>query len=620
MAESFFQKIICKFSTHTAGYRGMINIAWDRQDWDKLGVLSEDFIKIFPHETLFYKFKGLSLINLKRFQDAETYILNQIRKFPHNIDLNLTLINVYYPQRKRAKVIDVLTHLHASFPYNRNIVQKLIDAYIANNEPDMAINLLNDYKSYPMTIDEKIALAKIIQIQDGHFQYINELENIYGEYPNDIKVAISLSEHILNHTLESNDNQKRRPSYAIKILENIYKKYPNNKGVVHKLAFAYIRLGMHENAKHLIKNKLENYEDSYTLKLKSWLSYKNGNFVSLHQYNEQIIKKSFYAELLHKQKGRDLIYRSKQNLPKLTQQDIPMFSVEYNEILRLPYFLEYYRKLGITHFFFVDNNSNDGSFEFLLSQPDCYVFWTDTSYSEAGSGISWVHALIDEYAIEGQWCIHADSDEFLIYPHCETHKLPQIIEYLEIEQSQMMHSFMLDMYPKDLHTQLNAGHSQNIIDISPYFYNDYEHRYQVECPYVHTLGGIFYKFEAAPFAFTKTALFKHSKNFRFLSSTHRTTPAKVSSVSSAYLHFKMLGDFQAKAKVESERKEHAGGGVMYRKYAQMYDNFINSGTDLSQLDKSVKYQNSQQLVDLGLIQTSNQWEEFCQSYKGLKDE
>ena len=32
-----------------------------------------------------------------------------------------------------------------------------------------------------------------------------------------------------------------------------------------------------------------------------------------------------------------------------------------NERIRLPYFLRYYRDLGINHFLFVDNGSDDGS-------------------------------------------------------------------------------------------------------------------------------------------------------------------------------------------------------------------------------------------------------------------
>ena len=41
-----------------------------------------------------------------------------------------------------------------------------------------------------------------------------------------------------------------------------------------------------------------------------------------------------------------------------------------NEKPRLPYFLNYYRKLGVDHFLFVDNGSGDGRHELLSAEPD----------------------------------------------------------------------------------------------------------------------------------------------------------------------------------------------------------------------------------------------------------
>lgn len=617
MAESYFRSLIENIPNHTAGYQGMINLFWDKQEWQQLNEWTDYLIKESVHapihHTPFYKFKALALINLKKFQEAEQFLFESCAKFPHDVELALTITNIYYPQRKRKKIIQLLSDLLIKFPHQKNIAHKLIEAHIANNEPDEALALLQRYQLNDLSIHEQLLMAKVIQIQQGNFECIDELEKLHEQNPHRAQIAMEFAYYLLRHTLESHENSKRRPSYALDVIEKMYQKYPNNRGVINRLIDAYTTLNMTDKAKSIIKDKLSHYQDAQTLKFKSWLAYQEGDLQSAQNYYQKILQQSFYAESLYDIKGKDLIYRSQHDIPTLSYQDVPMFSVEYNEMLRLPHFLNHYRQLGITHFFFVDNNSDDGSFEFLLSQPDCYVFWTDTSYSEAGSGIAWVHALIDKYALPNQWCIHADSDELLVYPHCETNKLPKLIQYLENEQSDMMRSFMLDMYPKDLQAQLSMDGSQNMIDVSPYFYHDYEHRQQIECPYIHTLGGIFYKFEVAPFAFVKTALFKNQPHFRFLSATHHTTPAKVSSVSSAYLHFKMLGDFQAKAKVESERKQHAGGGAMYRKYAQMYDKFINSGTDLSQLDKSVKYQNSQQLVDLNLIQTSCEWESFCQT-------
>ena len=49
---------------------------------------------------------------------------------------------------------------------------------------------------------------------------------------------------------------------------------------------------------------------------------------------------------------------------------ILLFSTLRNERIRLPYFLRYYRNLGVNHFLIVDNDSDDGSREYLQAQPD----------------------------------------------------------------------------------------------------------------------------------------------------------------------------------------------------------------------------------------------------------
>ena len=50
--------------------------------------------------------------------------------------------------------------------------------------------------------------------------------------------------------------------------------------------------------------------------------------------------------------------------------DILLFCTLRDEMIRLPYFMQYYRDLGVSHFLIVDNDSNDGGREYLASQSD----------------------------------------------------------------------------------------------------------------------------------------------------------------------------------------------------------------------------------------------------------
>ena len=53
------------------------------------------------------------------------------------------------------------------------------------------------------------------------------------------------------------------------------------------------------------------------------------------------------------------------NTRAIRPNDVLLVCTMRNEKIRLPYFLEYYRALGINHFLFVDNGSDDGSADYL---------------------------------------------------------------------------------------------------------------------------------------------------------------------------------------------------------------------------------------------------------------
>ena len=94
------------------------------------------------------------------------------------------------------------------------------------------------------------------------------------------------------------------------------------------------------------------------------------------------------------------------------------FSTVRNEGLRLPYFLDHHRKLGVDHFIVVDNGSDDGSVEWLAAQPDVSV-WTTRGLQTVS-----VRARLADLAAApvrpGHWCLTLDADEILVYPYHES--------------------------------------------------------------------------------------------------------------------------------------------------------------------------------------------------------
>ena len=76
-------------------------------------------------------------------------------------------------------------------------------------------------------------------------------------------------------------------------------------------------------------------------------------------------------------------------VPRLSRQgEVRLFSKIRNEKLRLPAFLRHYRSLGVDRFFIVDNDSTDGSTEYLLAQPDVHLFGLVPAFEKQGGALT----------------------------------------------------------------------------------------------------------------------------------------------------------------------------------------------------------------------------------------
>lgn len=86
-------------------------------------------------------------------------------------------------------------------------------------------------------------------------------------------------------------------------------------------------------------------------------------------------------------KRRELL-RVADRTSRIKPDDLLLFSTLRNERVRLPYFLNYYREMGINHFLIVDNDSDDGSAEYLAEQPD--VLFGMHPQATSGRALAWI--------------------------------------------------------------------------------------------------------------------------------------------------------------------------------------------------------------------------------------
>jgi glycosyltransferase involved in cell wall biosynthesis len=319
--------------------------------------------------------------------------------------------------------------------------------------------------------------------------------------------------------------------------------------------------------------------------------------------------------------------------------EIRAFMTVRNEILRLPQTLDHYRSIGVARFFIVDNGSTDGTREFVTAQPDCHVFLTRNSYSEARFGLEWQQALLDEFGV-GHWCLVVDADEWFVYPGCENQSLPELAAYLEQSGAQGMFAFLLDMYGSGTVAETNSEPQRSLLDTCRYFDRHYTWDFGFRVP-GHTrrrfppykvVGGPrwrlffpvlhrhYYVLKALwlisdyfrlplPIALrraptlTKIPLVRWSPGTRY-PHPHATTSVKLADVTGVLLHFKFLEDFFSRLKIEISRKEHWDNASEYYRYLKK----LKNKTKFSFVyDGSVAYEDSEQLVRLGLMREDDRW-------------
>jgi hypothetical protein len=90
-------------------------------------------------------------------------------------------------------------------------------------------------------------------------------------------------------------------------------------------------------------------------------------------------------------------------------------------------------------------------------------------------------------------------------------------------------------------------------------------------------------------------------------SLSNTNPADIEGV---VFHTKFLNDFISEVKEETVRGQHYDNAIRYKHYEATIDKNENLNF---YYDGSFEYESNEQLIELGLMKTSEQFEDFCKN-------
>lgn len=299
---------------------------------------------------------------------------------------------------------------------------------------------------------------------------------------------------------------------------------------------------------------------------------------------------------------------------RIAPDDILVFSTMRNEMVRLPHFLEHHRKLGVNHFLIVENDSDDGTRDYLAAQEDVSLWTTPASYKLSRFGVDWLTWLQRLYA-HGHWCLTVDADEILIYPHHDTRPLRALTEWLDRHDRRSFGAMMLDMYPKGgLQDQPYKAGGDPFEILRWFDGGNYMIQKKPDLENLWIQGGprarMFFadRPRRAP-TMSKTPLVKWHRAFAYVSSSHSLLPRRLNHVyddqggektSGILLHTKFLHTIVERSADEKHRREHFENSDLYETY---YDS-LTENPDLW-CEGSSRLLGWRQLEAMGLMSRGN---------------
>lgn len=175
-----------------------------------------------------------------------------------------------------------------------------------------------------------------------------------------------------------------------------------------------------------------------------------------------------------------LIKRAK----KIAPSSVVALSAINNNIIYLKNFLPYYREMGVGHFILIDNNSDDGTIEFLNQQDDVTLYSAPYPFHGVRKA-GWKLQALANYGLN-RWCLWLDSDEFLAYPEMESVKINEYLNRLYEKGIRNIGGFMLDMYPS--YKLLDSNESGDNFYQDYLYFDKYNPCYQIRADVLY--GGM----------------------------------------------------------------------------------------------------------------------------------
>jgi len=293
-----------------------------------------------------------------------------------------------------------------------------------------------------------------------------------------------------------------------------------------------------------------------------------------------------------------------------TDTTINLICVFRDEVILLPHFIDYYKALGVSQFYLIDNDSVDQGSAYLQSRKDINIklFHTKESYRDSIFGTTWRNKCMKEFC-QNEFCLNVDVDELLLLDKRRYSSIHSLAEKMKKEEKTVAPAILLDLYPKEMNDTYKAGqdfseHSHYFDDLNNTYYRKRGILYS-GFPWLE--GGlrartldtynITHKFPIMYYIFNENTVEPNPHFFSINGKSFFDAPkVKLNPHPVILLHYKFIKpNFLNYLKEQIENGEHWRDGLEYKKYYEtlksmktisFYDaNYSKRYDSLESLDK-----------------------------------
>lgn len=289
-----------------------------------------------------------------------------------------------------------------------------------------------------------------------------------------------------------------------------------------------------------------------------------------------------------------------------------------NDLTKIKMQLEHHKSIGINNYVYIDNMSDDGTYEWL-SEQEVDLYRTEDKFHSSVKE-SWIRKITDIYGYN-RWYLILDSDELFVYPYMENKTIQELIYFAKKEGMFFIQSFLIDMYSKgkifDDNIKTEAITLLNQYDIKKNFcYFDldsylikpsYKGKKILGGPRLRVFGGVS---KIDPPLLTKNPLIYLKKEDIFR--THHSLPYYKNfhqPIISGILHYKFLPNEKEEYIRIAEEGRYFNNSFEYKQYIKI----INKNPNLYfYYSKSQKFNNSLDLLKINIFDVETAQKFFAQ--------